>query len=197
MHVVLVLSGEHLRKSWNNQKWSIIHGTDAQESFCRLSFKTIIQLASFSFLDGTQTCMCIVRQFLESHVIVVTFNINAIPGFTDLTPSPMLSIIPLASWPNTPGKTSSECPFRKFSSEWHTPAATSLTRTSPTLGGATSMVSMTRGVLASQATAARHVIGCKKSTNIKNQRPIITEVIGTFASLSTSIWYSHPRVEAK
>jgi len=49
-------------------------------------------------------------------------------------------------------------------SEWQTPAATILMRTSPPLGGATSIVSITSGLPASQATAARHDMGCENQS---------------------------------
>jgi hypothetical protein len=42
---------------------------------------------------------------------------------------------------------------------WHSPVYSTLTRTSPARGGATSMVSRVSGLAASQATAALQVIG--------------------------------------
>jgi hypothetical protein len=42
---------------------------------------------------------------------------------------------------------------------WQSPVYSTLTRTSPARGGATSMVSSVRGLAASQATAALQVIG--------------------------------------
>ena len=84
-----------------------------------------------------------------------------LPGTTAVTPSPTLSTMPAPSCPKTTGKASSDLPAKMVSSEWQTPVATILMRTSPTFGGATSTVSITRGLQASQATAARQEMGCQ------------------------------------
>lgn len=81
------------------------------------------------------------------------------PGFTEVTPSPMLSTIPAPSWPRMTGKsTSGKLPSRTCSSVWQIPVATILTRTSRAFGGATSISSTESDLPAAQATAALHRI---------------------------------------
>ena len=80
------------------------------------------------------------------------------PGLREVTPSPILSTIPAPSWPRTQGNSPSRGASPRCASVWHTPVASRRIRTSFALGGATSTVSITRGFLGSQATAALHWI---------------------------------------
>src|SRR5471032_3511942 len=81
------------------------------------------------------------------------------PTATDVTPSPMASTTAPPSWPRIDGKMpSGSAPDKVYASVWQTPEATTRNSTSPALGMATSTSTISRGFLASKATAARDLI---------------------------------------
>src|SRR5579872_905994 len=65
------------------------------------------------------------------------------PGFTERTRLPTASTTPAPSWPRTDGAFHGMVPSRTDRSEWHTPAAATLTFTSVGPGSATSSLSVT------------------------------------------------------
>ncbi len=75
------------------------------------------------------------------------------PSFTRETPGPIFSMIPAPSWPPTIGKRGTMSPWRRCSSEWHSPAATQRISTSPCLGSSrsSSAISQSRPVSHSMA----------------------------------------------
>ena len=84
---------------------------------------------------------------------------TASPGFTDVTPSPTDSTIAPASWPRIDGKRPSGSePSSVYRSVWQIAFATTLRRTSPAFGGATTM-SVSRTSSTPNATTALHAIG--------------------------------------
>ncbi len=61
------------------------------------------------------------------------------PGLRSVTPGPTSSTTPAPSWPPMIGSGTGMSPVTRCSSEWHMPDAASLTSTSPSLGGSSSM----------------------------------------------------------
>ena len=61
------------------------------------------------------------------------------PGARPVTPGPTSSTTPAPSWPPMTGRGTGMSPVSRCSSEWHMPDAASLMRTSPSLGGSSSM----------------------------------------------------------
>ena len=61
------------------------------------------------------------------------------PGARPVTPGPTSSTTPAPSWPPMIGRGTGMSPVSRCSSEWHMPDAASLIRTSPSLGGSSSM----------------------------------------------------------
>ena len=76
------------------------------------------------------------------------------PGLTRVTPSPIARTVPEPSCPSTAGRAMVASPFWKWRSLRQTPAAPTLTRTSPRRGGSSSTVSIEYGLLTSWSTAA-------------------------------------------
>src|SRR6201997_4591970 len=77
------------------------------------------------------------------------------PGLSRLTPPPTSSTIPDPSCPPTIGYPTGMSPVRRWSSEWHSPAATNLISTSPSLGGSRSSSTTSKSLPTSLSTAAR------------------------------------------
>jgi len=69
------------------------------------------------------------------------------PTSRSVTPSPSAWITPAASWPSTMGVSRGRSPLMMDRSEWHTPAAATLTSTSPGPGGARSTSQISSGRL--------------------------------------------------
>src|SRR3954451_24279295 len=80
------------------------------------------------------------------------------PTFTRVTPGPTASTMPAPSWPPTTGKRIIASPFWMWSSEWHSPAAMNLMRTSLGRGSSTSSSVISHGLPGSRQTAARVVM---------------------------------------
>src|SRR4249919_658923 len=93
------------------------------------------------------------------------------PGWTLFTPWPTSTTTPAPSWPPMRGNGSGRpscsrrasdgimSPVTRCSSEWHRPAAPILSRTSPALGGWSSISSTFHSWFRPQSTAARVFIG--------------------------------------
>src|SRR5580765_3750595 len=78
------------------------------------------------------------------------------PFCTDVTPGPTSSTMPAPSWPKITGNSpSGSAPERVNSSVWQTPVALISTSTSPAFGPSRSTSSITSGLPAAYATAAR------------------------------------------
>ncbi len=80
------------------------------------------------------------------------------PTATRVTPSPTASTMPAPSWPPTTGIRIGASPFWMWSSEWHSPAAMNLTRTSLAFGSSSSTSVISHGVPGSYRMAARVVM---------------------------------------
>ena len=81
---------------------------------------------------------------------------DMIADLTEVTPAPISSTTAPPSWPSTPGNMpSGSSPERVKASVWQTPVATFRSRTSPAFGPSRSSISISSGLPASQATAAR------------------------------------------
>ena len=76
------------------------------------------------------------------------------PGLSRLTPAPTSSTTPAPSWPPTIGYRTGISPVRRWSSEWHRPAAANRTSTSPSLGGSRSISMISQSLPMSRSTAA-------------------------------------------
>src|SRR5882672_7611718 len=78
------------------------------------------------------------------------------PFFTEVTPGPTSTTMPAPSWPKITGnRPSGSAPERVNSSVWHTPEALISTSTSPAFGPARSTVTISSGLPAASASAAR------------------------------------------
>src|SRR3954468_16526241 len=80
------------------------------------------------------------------------------PTCTLVTPGPTASTIPAPSCPPTTGKRIIASPFWMWSSEWHSPAAMNLMRTSFGWGSSSSSSVISHGLPGSRQTAARVVM---------------------------------------
>src|SRR3954452_2504013 len=80
------------------------------------------------------------------------------PTCTRVTPGPTASTIPAPSWPPTTGKRIIASPLWMWSSEWHSPAAMNLMRTSLGRGSSSSSSVISHGLPGSRQTAARVVM---------------------------------------
>src|SRR4051794_34537809 len=76
------------------------------------------------------------------------------PSLTRLTPGPTFSITPAPSWPPTTGKRGTMSPWRRCSSEWHSPAASKRIRTSCVFGSSSSSSATSQSRPSSHRTAA-------------------------------------------
>src|SRR5215471_10301441 len=82
------------------------------------------------------------------------------PFCTDVTPDPTSTTTPAPSWPKITGNSpSGSAPERVNSSVWQTPVALISTSTSPAFGPSRSTSSITSGLPAAYATAARVFMG--------------------------------------
>lgn len=61
---------------------------------------------------------------LGSKTKTPSLSVNSLPGFTVVTPSPMLSTMPAASWPRIIGRGETMLPLTAWSSERQIPVAT-------------------------------------------------------------------------
>src|SRR5689334_8631918 len=76
------------------------------------------------------------------------------PGLSRLTPAPTSSTTPAPSWPPTIGYRTGMSPVRRWSSEWHRPAAANRISTSPSRGGSRSSSMTSQSLPMSLSTAA-------------------------------------------
>src|SRR5262245_38997283 len=76
------------------------------------------------------------------------------PGLKPETPSPSASTVPEISWPRTAGIGNLRSPLAMWRSEWQTPQAAILIRTSPSLGSGSRSSSIRSGVPTAERTAA-------------------------------------------
>src|SRR5258707_115890 len=76
------------------------------------------------------------------------------PTASAVTPSPISTTSPAASWPSTSGGGMGIVPLVADRSEWHTPQAPSLTVASPRRGGSTLISSTTTGLPSSRQITA-------------------------------------------
>src|SRR5690348_15062998 len=82
------------------------------------------------------------------------------PSATWLTLPPTLTTTPAPSWPPTTGNGIGMSPVTRCSSEWHSPLAVSLTRTSLSFGASSSTSSTCHFSFRPQSTAALVFIDC-------------------------------------
>eukprot|EP01139_Manchomonas_bermudensis_P000711 Amastigsp_a773_342.p3 type:complete len:147 gc:universal Amastigsp_a773_342:463-23(-) len=83
-------------------------------------------------------------------------GITTCPTATVVTPSPIDSTMPQPSWPRIAGSFSGS--GISIRSVWQTPQKSTLMRTSPAAGGATSISSILSASFGAHSTAALHVI---------------------------------------
>src|SRR5687767_10001380 len=76
------------------------------------------------------------------------------PGTTLVTPAPISSTMPAASWPSTMGSGGVQSPFMMCQSLWQIPAAFTFTRASPARGPSWVRSTISRGEFALKSTAA-------------------------------------------
>src|SRR5580698_4863852 len=88
----------------------------------------------------------------------------------------MAVTIPAPSCPPTTGRTAGKSPVMLWSSLWHSPANSSLTRTSPGLGSASVQSTISQWRPTSQQTAARVLVGTASHPFQRTPRPAKSSV---------------------
>src|SRR3954451_5747468 len=111
-----------------------------------------------AFLPSSQRFCRAVEQYRHLPQAGMKEQTTWSPTFTRVTPSPMASTMPAPSWPPTTGKRIIASPFWMWSSEWHSPAAMNLMRTSLSRGSSSSSSVISHGLPGSRQTAARVVM---------------------------------------